>query len=192
MTFPKQAQSVLNIFEVFNLNITELSLPFSCIGLGSYWQHMFITMIVPFVIATCIVLTSLAYVSYEQHQRQLGGNSVVRDNFKSLIKQCGLLALPYLLILSFLVFPMVSTTAFRAFPCEKFDNGRSFLRADYAVECGTPEHNDVVVLAWIGVALYSIGITFLYTVLFYKARRAILDDKPTLISRALGFLALDF
>ena len=38
--FPKEAQSVLSIFEVFNVNIAGLSLPLSCMGLGTYWQQM--------------------------------------------------------------------------------------------------------------------------------------------------------
>ena len=68
-------------------------------------------------------------------------------------------ALPGLLVLSFLVFPMVSSAAFRAFSCEEFSNGRSFLRADYAVECGTEEHRQVQSIAWLGILLYPVGIS---------------------------------
>ena len=104
----------------------------------------------------------------------------------------GLLALPHLLSLSFLVFPMVSSTAFRAFDCEKFDNGKAFLRADYSVECYTPPHQTVTGLAVIGLLLYPVGVSALYIALFRKAKRAILDEKPTALSRALGFLTNDF
>ena len=72
--------------------------------------------------------------------------------------------MPHLLTLSFLVFPMVSSAAFQAFPCEEFDDG-SFLRADFAIECGTPEHDQVVTLAWVGILLYPVGISLLYIVL---------------------------
>ena len=68
-------------------------------------------------------------------------------------------ALPGLLVLSFLVFPMVSSAAFRAFSCEEFSNGRSFLRADYAVECGTEEHSKVQSIATLGILLYPVGIS---------------------------------
>ena len=36
------------------------------------------------------------------------------------------------------------------------------------------------------------GISLLYIVLFFKARRAIFEEKPTSLTRALGFLTLDF
>ena len=66
-------------------------------------------------------------------------------------------ALPWLLLLIFLVFPMVSSSAFRAFSCEDFDNGRSFLRADYGIECGTDTYARVEQLAWLGILLYPVG-----------------------------------
>ena len=80
---------------------------------------------------------------------------------------------------------MVSSTAFQAFSCEEFENGKSFLRADFAVECGTTKHNDAIALAWVGIVLYPIGISVLYILLLCKAKRAILDAKPTALSRAL-------
>ena len=70
-------------------------------------------------------------------------------------------ALPWLLILFFVVFPMVSNTAFRAFSCEDFGNGRSFLRADYAIECDTEAYARVEQLAWLGILLYPVGISVL-------------------------------
>ena len=42
---------------------------------------------------------------------------------------------------------MVSSAAFRAFSCEAFDDGRSFLRADYSVECYSPTHERAKLLA---------------------------------------------
>ena len=85
----------------------------------------------------------------------------------------------------------MSSTAFQAFSCEEFDDG-SFLRADFAVECFTPEHTQVRTLASFGILLYPIGISLLYAVLFRKANRAILDEKPTALSKSLGFLTLDY
>ena len=184
--FPKEAQSVLTIFEVFNVNIAGLSLPLSCMGLGNYWDRLLFTILFPIVIAACIFVCSVVYAL----SSKIRGDTVKGDR-RWLVRIGGLLALPHLLTLSFLVFPMVSSAAFQAFPCEEFDDG-SFLRADFAIECGSPEHDDVVTLAWIGIFLYPVGISLLYIVLFRKANRAILDEKPTALSRSLGFLTLDF
>ena len=188
--FPKQAQSVLSIFEVFNVNIGGLSLPLSCIGLGTFWERMFFTLIFPIALAVFILVGSMVYAF------TIRMKTGEKDAKKSLLAG-GLLALPKLLLLSFLVFPMVSSTAFQAFSCETFDSGdgsadRSFLLADFAIECGTPEHHDVQNLAWIGILLYPVGISGLYIILFRKANRAILNERPTALSRALGFLTLDF
>ena len=59
-------------------------------------------------------------------------------------------ALPWLLSLSFLVYPMISSAAFLAFSCETFDDGRAYLRVDYSVECGTAVHARAKLLAWLG------------------------------------------
>jgi len=106
-------------------------------------------------------------------------------------------ALPWLLMLSFLVFPMVSSAAFRAFSCEPFKNGRECLRADYSVECRTPthvseEHDNAKNLALLGVCIYPVGISLFYAGLMWSARCSIMQDRPTRLSKALGFLVRDF
>ena len=76
-------------------------------------------------------------------------------------KQMLFAALPWLLMLFFVIFPMVSSSAFRAFSCEDFGNGKSFLRADYAIECNTEAYARVEQLAWLGILLYPVGISVL-------------------------------
>ena len=58
-----------------------------------------------------------------------GGRGLLRATF--------LRALPALGLISFFAFPVVSSYAFRAFDCECFDNGESYLRADYSLLCST-------------------------------------------------------
>ncbi len=192
--FPSSAQRLLSVFEVFNLNIAGLSLPLSCIGLGKYWERMLFTLVFPIVIAAAIICCSLVFAMCEKVRKRGAIQTLADgdDERQSPLRVCGLIALPNLLRLSFLVFPMVSSAAFQAFACDKFDNGKSFLRADFAVECYTPEHDSVRGLAILGILLYPVGVSLLYGILFHKAKRAILDEKPTALSRALGFLTLDF
>jgi hypothetical protein len=186
--FPKEAQRMLSIFEVFNINIAGLSLPLSCMGLGTFRDHLLFTILFPIGIAVCICLCAVAYASLSQIR---GSSRGISGDHSSPLRVGGLLALPHLLTLSFLVLPMVSSTTFQAFSCEDFEDG-SFLRADFAIDCNTPEYDEVVSLAWIGILLYPVGISLLYMVLFRKANRAILDEKPTALSKSLGFLTLDF
>lgn len=87
---------------------------------------------------------------------------------------------------------MVSSAAFSAFSCDEFDNGRSFLRADYSIECDSIRHTAAKDLAWLGILLFPVGMTLLYAVLLLLARRAIYTETPTALSRALDFLVRDF
>ena len=121
---PEAVARLLSVFEVLNINIGGIELPLQCLGLGTYEQQLATTMLLPALIAVAIVLGCVAHSCCRMGAKGLGA---------------GLLAaLPYLLPLSFLVFPMVSSAAFRAFSCEEFDDGSiAFLRADYSVECGT-------------------------------------------------------
>lgn len=139
-------------------------------------------------------------------------------------KQMVCAALPWLLMLFFVVFPMVSSSAFRAFSCEDFSNGQSFLRADFAIKCHTEAYDRVERLAWVGILLYPVGISVLCewqpfeqeipppyyvvysywliclppvlchtdAVLLLASCRAILDERPTALSKALGFLVRDY
>ena len=142
------------MLDVLNINIEALGLPLQCIGLGSYEYSLSFTMFAPLILAVAYVLYHLAgpyingILARDQRWFRLGRP-----------KEKLMAALPGLLVLSFLVFPMVSSAAFRAFSCEEFSNGRSFLRADYAVECGTEEHSKVQSIATLGILLYPVGIS---------------------------------
>ena len=83
-------------------------------------------------------------------------------------------ALPWVLLLSFLTFPMVSSLAFRAFSCETFDGGKRFLRADYAVDCDSDEYTSIKGNAMLGILLYPILMPLSYMMLL--ERRALLSS----------------
>jgi hypothetical protein len=128
LQLPEQVVRLLEILDILNIKIEALGLPLQCLGLGSYEYSLAFTMFVPLVLAAAYVLYHLAgpyiqgILARDRRWFRLGRP-----------KQKLMAALPGLLVLSFLVFPMVSSAAFRAFSCEEFSNGRSFLRADYEV-----------------------------------------------------------
>jgi len=175
------------MLDVLNINIEALGLPLQCIGLGSYEYSLAFTIFAPFVVAAAVLVGFLL--------TPLIQGPVARDPrwlLRGRPRKQLIAALPWLLLLSFLVFPMVSSAAFRAFSCEEFSNGRSYLRADYAVECGTDSHRRVRDIAWLGIFLYPVGISLFYAVLLLAARRALVEDKPTALSKALSFLVRDY
>ena len=173
---PAAVKDLLAVFEVLNINIAGIGLPLQCLKLGTFQEQLTFTMLAPLVIAVALA------VGFVLHTSCSGSNS-----------RCGglLAALPWLLTLSFLTFPMVSSTAFRAFSCEAFDNG-SYLRADYALECDSAEHQSTKSLAWLAIFLWPVGVSLMYAALMLRARRSIRDDQPTALSKDLHFIVQDY
>ena len=69
----------------------------------------------------------------------------------------------------------------------------SFLKADLRVDCGdTASYGPVLLLSWVAIALYPVGVPVLYWVLLRTAKHAIRESRPTPFSRALDFLHRDF
>ena len=86
------------MFELLNINIAGFQLPLQCFGLGDYEQQLVFTMLAPLVLAVAI---ALGFVIRACGSKERG---------------TGLLsALPWLLPLSFLVFPMVRHPASNTF-----------------------------------------------------------------------------
>ena len=65
------------------------------------------------------------------------GRTFIGDKHPSVARATILLALPVVGLILFFSFPVVSSYAFRAFDCECFEDGRSYLRADYSLMCST-------------------------------------------------------
>ena len=114
---PDAVARLLSFFELLNINIDGIGLPLQCMGLGTFSLQLATTMLLPVAIAALLVL------GFAVRGCCSGGQGL----------GAGLLgALPSLLLLSFLCFPLVSSTSFRVFSCEPFDDGRAFLRAECA------------------------------------------------------------
>ena len=96
---PKEVAALLSFFEVLNINIAGIGLPLQCLGLGTYQQQLLTTMLVPVGVTVLLVLGFLVRSFCVSKEKRLS---------KWLV--AGLVAsLPWLLPLSFLAFPMVSS-----------------------------------------------------------------------------------
>jgi len=176
---PASVASLLDVFDVLNLSIEAFGLPLSCLQLGSFFDQLLFLVLSPCLLGLLVLACSMAIE--------------VSTKRKAASLKAGLLrALPYLLYLLFFAFPLVSSHAFQAFACEEFDDGTRFLRVDYSLDCNDAEHGQVVSLAWVAIALYPIGIPLLYLALLLTARKAILTEQPTDLSRSLTFLHHDY
>ena len=90
---PNAVAKMLSVFELINVNITGFRLPLQCFGLGNYEQQLLFTMFAPVILALVVaigfVIRARCGCRFEKHGTGL------------------LSALPWLLVLSFLVFPVV-------------------------------------------------------------------------------------
>ena len=176
---PASVAALLNVFDFLNLSIDAFGLPLSCLQLGSFFDQLLFLVLLPCMLGLFILALSMA--------------TEVLTKRKAASLKAGLLrALPYLLYLLFFVFPLISSRAFQAFDCDDFDGGTSFLRADYSLACYGTEYGRVVSLAWGAIALYPLGVPLLYLALLLFARKAILTEQPTELSRSLTFLHQDY
>jgi hypothetical protein len=75
---------------------------------------------------------------------------------------------------------------------DPFDDGRSFLIADVAVECHTSEHANIRSVAWVALVVYAFGLVVFDGSLLFSARKAIAAGQPTRISKAIGFLYREY
>ena len=179
VSMPASVAALLDTFEGLNLNIDSVGLPLPCLQIGSFFNRLLFVVLMPYVIALLIIAWCTSSEALAASSTWLKGG---------LIR-----ALPYLLGLSFLAFPMVSSLAFQAFSCESFDDGtRFFLRADYSLNCDTDEYDAVMNLAWAAIVLYPLAIPLVCLVLLLSTRKAILNEQPTPLSRALAFLHQDY
>ena len=106
--------------------------------------------------------------------------------------------LPASLIVAFCFTPAVSSSTFRAWYCLSFTyddlEDHSFLAQDLSVRCdGSPEHKDILTVAWILVAIWPIGMVVGYAALLIPCHYLLsgeMDDSDLL--HATRFLHRDY
>ena len=178
---PARVASLLGVFDVLVLNFDGLDLPvLTCMQLGSFFDQLLILILAPWIIGLLVLACSM-------------GIEVVTRRKTASLKAGLIRGLPPLMCLLFYAFPIVFSWAFRALDCEEFDDGTRFLRSDYSLDCNdADEYDRVVSLAWVAIALYPVCVPLLYLALLLSARKAIVTEQPTDLSRSLSFLHHDY
>ena len=179
VSMPASVASLLDVFAGIDLGIELFGLPLSCLQLDSFFNQLLFLVLAPYAFSLFVLGCSMATEVFTKRKDASLKAGLIR-------------ALPYLLSLAFYVFPIVFSRAFQAFDCEEFDDGTRFLRTDYSFDCSDPEYGRVVSLAWAAIVVYPVCISLLYLTLLVTARKAILTEQPTDLSRSLTFLHQDY
>ena len=176
---PEQTRDFLDFWKgLVSFDVVKMfKLPLDCAKLSGYYNKLTFMMAWPIVVVATLIAGHVAKQWFELlrlYRRALKGlpdeegmvraqmsAAELRKNLKQASKRGVLMALPGVSLISFLVFPSVSSIAFRAWACVEFDmdtkydidnkplpraapDVQSFMRDDLRIQCGTPEHDDAV------------------------------------------------
>lgn len=167
---PAEVRALLNAFQ-FSISLgLDLTGPFECVGVHRYDQRLVVWLFLP--LALVGGLFAIGWL-----RRRLATSA---SQHWALANVCRLM---------FLLYPIVTTRAFEAFPCHDFGAEGRWLMADVSVQCGTHPHTHIRVCAWLAIGLYPIGWTITTALLLFTARESIQGrSKPTVLSRTLRFV----
>ncbi|CAM9726665.1 unnamed protein product, partial [Hapterophycus canaliculatus] len=75
--------------------------------------------------------------------------------------------------ITFLIYSSVSSSIFQTFSCETLADGKTYLRADYSIECDSSKHHAMRVYAAVMIFVYPLGIPLIYVALLFWGRDAL-------------------
>ena len=116
----KQLLNSLSVIVSFGITPAGVSTPLECMGLSGYRNTLRFYMLTPVVLVALVVLLALCFMLVE---RRLSRTALVE------------LALPPVLRILFLLYPLITNTAFDGFPCYEFADGTRWLKV-----ASTPPH----------------------------------------------------
>lgn len=196
VTLPNDVRWALNSLGVFALEL-KLFGPLECLGLGQYFDQLRTMLIGPlaatFVALGLCLLRRMAFFCMNRVRKGSESEETTSPGTLSeAFKMAWLDALPWMLMITFISSPTSYNRAFRAFDCDKFEDGSRHLVAEYRVTCDSEEYILIRRLAWANISLYALVVPALYAVLLKLASKAIIEDDETALSSALAFLYRDF
>ena len=144
---PGQVKDILNGFKTgVSFGFNGVSAVLECFDLRGYRATLAMYIMAPLVIATLILAATACHVGFRSvHKAGTRRMTMILER-----------AAPFLLELMFIMYPLVATKAFEAFPCYEFTSS-SYLRADVAIEGFSPEHDQAKALAIVAIIMYPVG-----------------------------------
>lgn len=170
--WPPATSSVLQGLGIANFQVSE-SVPLACSFTHSFHsQLLYTTLSVPFVVALIMGSTLLLRWLYHSRNKvqRAGRGRLDPDALRTqriLRKLRSWLPLTVELAVQFctVVYVPVTRVIFQTFSCERFDNGRAYLRADPRVDCSQSSHQRMVGYASVCCGLFVVGFPLVATLL---------------------------
>jgi hypothetical protein len=167
IVFPVLFISYLNYYALFQLNF--LLIPnVTCIVQTNYYSSLVVSTISPFiffvVIACVIQFLALRAKRLNEKNPSYSRSQANKDTITAAF------------IISYFVLVNVSTTILRVFQCETFDDGSSYLVADYSIDCNAADRSFYVAYGSVMLLIYPIGIPLVYSFVLFYYRKLINPD----------------
>jgi hypothetical protein len=160
--YPENFVQFVHSMAFINLDLVNI-MRVGCVTHVNFYDKLFTATLVPLLLlAAMCTATALAR------------RSKMSETFVKAVRNT---SVKVFLLLTFFIFPSVSTTVLRAFPCRTFDDGRRLLKADYSIDCDAPERPGYVSYAVLMVLVYPVGVTVLYATLLWKQRHLICPEE---------------
>jgi len=159
-----------------------------------------VIVLVPFLGSVASALRWWCKASSKRHAKR--ARSRADHQFRSLteaLAQGCIDGFPLALVLTFCFTPPVSASIFRVWQCVSYsyddaqDEKHSYLAEDLSIRCdGSPEHSNIINVAWPLVCVWPIGMVIMYAALLIPCRTMLIDETAsTPLLRATEFLHRD-
>ena len=162
--FPNVYHKFLNSVNFFNFDLSWV-VSIGCFGEVDFHDRLLWTTITPLVIMGLLEVTYVIAVHKHRGSPETFSQKILQKHVS------------LALLVTFLVYSSVSSVVFQMFACDKLDNGKIYLRADYTIECDSDKHRALQIYAGLMILLYPVGIPALYAGLLFSNRRVLRDEK---------------
>ena len=152
VSLPEDVEQLLRSMTVvvtLGINAGLEATPLNCLGLGGIVAQIQFWTFIPLVVVLVILGASTVVAVWRAGE----------DKDLKLWKRVLTIAAPSALKFLFIMFPIVSREAFKAFPCYDLGEYGSVLRADVALECGDSSASGSAMVA---ILLYPVGLFLLF------------------------------
>ena len=172
IVFPSAFLRYLNYYSIFQLNL--LVLPnVGCVVSANYYDALVATTLSPPIIFIFIAFLIQLKVLRAKRLNEKNPAYTERKALKDTI------TLSFLI--SYFVLVNVSTKIFEVFQCETFDDGSSYLVADYSINCNDPIRPLYLTYGVIMIFIYPVGIPLIYGIILFRNRHMINPESSKVI-----------
>ena len=163
INYPPPYVDYLAFFSVLRLDLFSVA-KMECAVAGSFLNQLLFTTVTPIFITLMIALFWV--LSVNKFGRETRQFKIIENTLINLF-----------IIMTYILFPGLCASVFSSFVCEEFDDGSSYLRADYSVDCDSSEYSSIFIVASIMVLMYPIGIPSMYLVMLWRNREKLDPQK---------------